>query len=470
MRARAERAAGIDHDGRAGPAAGSPRAARPTASRRPSRPVWKARQPSSQPSATGSSLHVPVDLRQPRRAIRAVDGELELAARRRAAPRRPPRTSRALLRARSPRPRRRARTRARAGSPEGPPQPIAQTPARAFGLRVVALCPRAPGSARRRVRCSSSSARGTCTFAIRRRSPRAPPRRRGMPWPLSTITVPGCSPASISTCSSPSSVSTVARDAEHGLREPQVELPDEVEPVAHEALVRAARGRAGRDRRPARPARRRARGRSAAPPARRRCPAGISTPELHAAAAAGRGRGSRGTGCSGMRPRPAHLRHGALRMSCPSGERTTWRTWPAPSHSLHVSTSAPGAAPSPSQTSQVRDELEIEVDVHAARGLGEVDLDRGLRIGARLGPGRAREAAAEERAEQVVEEPEVHEAARCGSPARPRPRARSGRSARAARRRRAPRRPRRPRGSAPRRPAPPTRRDAARARGRERPS
>ena len=48
--------------------------------------------------------------------------------------------------------------------------------------------------------------------------------------------------------------------------------------------------------------------------------------------------------------------------------------------------------------------------MHAARGVGEVDLDRGLRVGTRLGAGRAREAAAEERAEQVVEEPHVHEA------------------------------------------------------------
>ena len=44
------------------------------------RPVWNARQPSSQPSATGSSLHVPGDLGQLRWAIRAVDGELEPAA------------------------------------------------------------------------------------------------------------------------------------------------------------------------------------------------------------------------------------------------------------------------------------------------------------------------------------------------------------------------------------------------------
>ena len=58
-----------------------------------------------------------------------------------------------------------------------------------------------------------------------------------MPWPLSTITVPGCSPASISTCSSPSSVSTVRVRPEHGLREAEVELADEIEPVAHEALV-----------------------------------------------------------------------------------------------------------------------------------------------------------------------------------------------------------------------------------------
>ena len=38
------------------------------------------------------------------------------------------------------------------------------------------------------------------------------------------------------------------------------------------------------------------------------------------------------------------------------------------------------------------------------RGLGEIDLDRRLRVGARLGPRRTGEAAAEERAEQVVQE------------------------------------------------------------------
>ena len=60
-----------------------------------------------------------------------------------------------------------------------------------------------------------------------------------MPWPLSTITVPGCSPASISTFSSPSSVSTVRVTPSAASEKPQVELADEVEPVAHEALVGA---------------------------------------------------------------------------------------------------------------------------------------------------------------------------------------------------------------------------------------
>jgi hypothetical protein len=56
------------------------------------------------------------------------------------------------------------------------------------------------------------------------------------------------------------------------------------------------------------------------------------------------------------------------------------------------------------------DELEIEVDVRAGCGVGEVDLDGRLGIGAGLGTARAGEAAAEERAEQVVQEREVHEA------------------------------------------------------------
>ena len=114
----------------------------------------------------------------------------------------------------------------------------------------------------------------------------------------------------------------------------------------------------------------------------------MSTPNLRRCGRRPRPRQS-GQGRSGICPRPPQLRHGIVRTSCPSGERTTWRTWPAPSHSLQVRTSAPSAAPSPSQTSQVRDQLEIEVDVRAAGRLGEIDVDRGLRVGAGLGAGRA---------------------------------------------------------------------------------
>ena len=45
------------------------------------RPVWNARQPSSQPSATGSSLQLAGDVGQVRWALGAVDGELEPAGR-----------------------------------------------------------------------------------------------------------------------------------------------------------------------------------------------------------------------------------------------------------------------------------------------------------------------------------------------------------------------------------------------------
>jgi hypothetical protein len=48
--------------------------------------------------------------------------------------------------------------------------------------------------------------------------------------------------------------------------------------------------------------------------------------------------------------------------------------------------------------------------VQAGRGIGEIDVDGRLCIGSRLGAGRSREAAAEERAEQIVEEGEIHEA------------------------------------------------------------
>ena len=48
--------------------------------------------------------------------------------------------------------------------------------------------------------------------------------------------------------------------------------------------------------------------------------------------------------------------------------------------------------------------------MRAGGGLGEIDLDRGLRIGAGLGAGRTGKTAAEQRAEQVVQEPHVHEA------------------------------------------------------------
>ena len=270
------------------------------------RPVWNARQPSSQPSATASSLHVPGDLGQARRAIRCS---------------RPPARARRRAARRSSTPSAKdSSTAARAISSASSPGAHASTSritrrpaatARAgprASVRDARSCarPRARGSSRRRLRCSSSSARGTCTFAIRRRSPREPPRRRGMPWPLSTITVPGCRPGlDLDLLLAVERLDRAGR-AEHGLREPQVEVADEIEAVALEALVRAARARARRDRRPARRARRRARARSGARAWPSSMPAGMSTPSLRRCGRRPRPRQS-GHGFSGMRAAAAAL-------------------------------------------------------------------------------------------------------------------------------------------------------------------
>ena len=48
--------------------------------------------------------------------------------------------------------------------------------------------------------------------------------------------------------------------------------------------------------------------------------------------------------------------------------------------------------------------------MQAGRSIGEIDVDGRLCIGSRLGPGRSRETAPEERTEQIVEEREIHEA------------------------------------------------------------
>jgi hypothetical protein len=55
-------------------------------------------------------------------------------------------------------------------------------------------------------------------------------------------------------------------------------------------------------------------------------------------------------------------------------------------------------------------ELHVEIDMDARERVGELDLDRRLRVRPRLGAGRGAEAAAEQRPEQIVEEAHVHEA------------------------------------------------------------
>ena len=195
---------------------------------------------------------------------------------------------------------------------------------------------------------------------------------------------------------------------EHGFREPEVELADEIEAVAHEALVGPhvhahVESPAGAPSSPAWPC-----------PVMRTAwpssmPAGMSTPIARRRGRRPRPRQS-GQGPPGSFPRPAQRLHGAVRTSCPSGERTICRTAPAPLalaagqylRSLRGAIALAHLAGA--------HELEVEVDVHAGRGVGEVDVDRRLRIGAGLRAGRAGEAAAEERAEQVVQEREVHEA------------------------------------------------------------
>ena len=101
-----------------------------------------------------------------------------------------------------------------------------------------------PRSASSSSRCSGVSRRGMCTFTSTRWSPRPAPESTGMPCPRRTRTSPGCVPGSSSSSRSPSSVATVSVAPSARLGERDVDGREDVVPLADEARIRAARGRA----------------------------------------------------------------------------------------------------------------------------------------------------------------------------------------------------------------------------------
>ena len=86
-------------------------------------------------------------------------------------------------------------------------------------------------------RCSSVRRRGTVTFTSTRWSPRPKPWSTGMPLPFRTRTSPGCAPGSNSSSIGPSSVSTGTVAPSAACDDRQVDLREDVVPLADEARV-----------------------------------------------------------------------------------------------------------------------------------------------------------------------------------------------------------------------------------------
>ena len=395
---------GIDHDRRQARRRRPPRAARPRAARATVRPVWKARQPSSQPSATGSSLHVARDLGQRARAIGAVDGQLEPAAGARGAPRRrsanvSSSAARAISSASSPR--------AHASTSR-----ITRRPAATARAGPRASVRDARSCARPRARWKRSTTLALLVVErARHQHVRDQPQiaARAAAQARHAVALEHEHGAGLQARLDLDLLLAVerldrARGAEHGLRERQVELADEIEPVAHEALVgphvhahvEVAGGRAelagvavARD----------AHG-LAVVDARRDVDAELAPLRPPAAAAAV------GAGLLRDPPAPAARRGTA---SCARAGRAASARSAAPARRRRTrrrcAPARPGAAPSPSQTSHVRHELEVEIDVRRRSRASASSMSTAVCASAPAsGPVERAEAAAEERAEQVVEE------------------------------------------------------------------
>ena len=134
-------------------------------------------------------------------------------------------------------------------------------------------------------------------------------------------------------------------------------------------------------------------------------------------------------------PVPLQREQATLVTTCPSSDWRTRRSSPAPWQSTQVTGSVPGAVPRPVARGAGGRQADRDLLAAAEDGLGELELEAHLGVGARLGAPPAAAAApahlAEERLEDVAQAALEAEAAHAGRLARRRrPRARSGRSGR----------------------------------------